>query len=86
MPIPKTLPASPSGDSFDQYYLGWAFPPKDYAKWAELVNRWMKHALAKYGRSEVSHGIGRFGMNPTSATGVARPMNITSYTTSPPTP
>ena len=41
------------GVSFDKYYLGWAYPPKDYAKWAELVNQWVKHTLAKYGRAEV---------------------------------
>ena len=41
------------GDNFNQYYLGWAYPPKDYAKWGELVNQWVKHAVAKYGRAEV---------------------------------
>jgi len=41
------------GDKFDEYYLGWAYPPKDYAKWAELVSQWVKHAVAKYGRAEV---------------------------------
>ncbi len=41
------------GQNFDQYYIGWSYPPKDYAKWAELVNQWVKHAVAKYGRAEV---------------------------------
>src|ERR1035437_7126393 len=41
------------GANFSQYYLGWAYPPKDYAKWAELANQWVKHAVAKYGRAEV---------------------------------
>lgn len=41
------------GDNFNQYYLGWAYPPKDFAKWGELVNQWVKHAVAKYGRGEV---------------------------------
>jgi xylan 1,4-beta-xylosidase len=41
------------GDNFNQYYLGWAYPPKDYAKWGELVNQWVKHEVAKYGRAEV---------------------------------
>jgi len=42
----------PGGD-FKQYYIGWAYPPKDYAKWAELINQWVKHAVTKYGRAEV---------------------------------
>jgi xylan 1,4-beta-xylosidase len=38
---------------YDEIYTGWAYPPKDYAKWAELVFQWTKHCLEKYGRSEV---------------------------------
>ncbi len=41
------------GDNFNQYYLGWAYPPKDYAKWGELVRQWVTHEVAKYGRTEV---------------------------------
>ena len=41
------------GDNFSQYYIGWAYPPKDYAKWGELINQWVKHAVAKYGRAQV---------------------------------
>ena len=33
---------------------GWAFPPKDYAKWEELVYQWVRHCVDRYGRSEVS--------------------------------
>jgi xylan 1,4-beta-xylosidase len=51
-PDPYTPDWKP-GVKFDDYYLGWAYPPKDYAKWAELVSQWVKHAVAKYGRSEV---------------------------------
>lgn len=32
---------------------GWAYPPKDYAKWAELVYQWVTHCVARYGRAEV---------------------------------
>ncbi len=32
---------------------GWAFPPKDYAKWGELVYQWTKHCVERYGREEV---------------------------------
>jgi len=32
---------------------GWAYPPKDYAKWAELVFQWVRHSVERYGRAEV---------------------------------
>ena len=32
---------------------GWAYPPKDYAKWAELVFQWVRHSIERYGRTEV---------------------------------
>src|SRR5438105_2446883 len=38
---------------YDQIYTGWAYPPRDYAKWAELVHQWAKHCVEKYGRAEV---------------------------------
>ena len=34
-------------------YTGWAYPPKDYAKWSELVFQWAKHDVERYGRAEV---------------------------------
>jgi xylan 1,4-beta-xylosidase len=46
-------PSWKPGDNFSQYYIGWAYPPKDFAKWGELVNQWVKHTVAKYGRAEV---------------------------------
>src|SRR5205085_11141669 len=39
--------------SYNEIYTGWAYPPKDYAKWAELVFQWTKHCVEKYGRAEV---------------------------------
>jgi xylan 1,4-beta-xylosidase len=33
---------------------GWAYPPKDYAKWGELVYQWAKHCSEKYGSAEAS--------------------------------
>ena len=59
--MPKALSTNPEpyrpdwspGSNFSQYYLGWAYPPKDYSKWAELVYQWVRHAVTKYGRSEV---------------------------------
>jgi len=41
------------GDNYNDIYTGWAYPPKDYAKWAELVYQWAKHCEQKYGRAEV---------------------------------
>jgi len=32
---------------------GWAFPPKDYGKWAELVYQWVRHAVERYSAPEV---------------------------------
>ncbi len=32
---------------------GWAYPPRDYAKWGELVRRWVEHSVDKYGKAEV---------------------------------
>ena len=41
------------GNPYNDIYLGWAYPPKDYAKWGELVYQWARHCLAKYGKAEV---------------------------------
>jgi len=32
---------------------GWAYPPKDYDRWRELVRRWVEHSVERYGRAEV---------------------------------
>src|SRR5208283_3924805 len=40
----------PGAANPDQYYIGWTYPPKDYKKWAELINQWVRHAVSKYGR------------------------------------
>lgn len=41
------------GMKYDLISAGWAFPPKDYAKWAELTYQWVKHCIERYGREEV---------------------------------
>jgi len=41
------------GDQYGDIYLGWAYPPKDYGKWAELVRQWTLHSVERYGRDEV---------------------------------
>jgi len=34
-------------------FTGWAYPPKDYNKWAELVFQFSKHLRERYGDAEV---------------------------------
>ena len=41
------------GLPYNDIYTGWAYPPKDYAKWAELVYQWVKHCVEKWGAKEV---------------------------------
>jgi xylan 1,4-beta-xylosidase len=38
---------------YNEIFTGWAYPPKDYAKWGELVYQWAGHCVEKYGRTEV---------------------------------
>ena len=59
--MPQALSAKPEpyqhewrpGLPYNDVYTGWAYPPKDYGKWAELVYQWVKHSVEKYGRAEV---------------------------------
>ena len=41
------------GDNYNDIYTGWAYPPKDYKKWGELVYQWVRHSVARYGEAEV---------------------------------
>ena len=41
------------GEKYSDIYTGWAYPPKDYVKFAKLVYEWVKHSVARYGKSEV---------------------------------
>ena len=45
----KWTPAAKYGE----IVTGWAYPPKDYDKWRELVFQWVKHCVERYGRTEV---------------------------------
>jgi len=38
---------------YEEIFTGWAYPPKDYAKWGELAYQWTKHCIDRYGRAEV---------------------------------
>jgi len=37
----------------DSISTGWAYPPRDYERWAELVFRWVRHSVERYGKAEV---------------------------------
>ena len=41
------------GLKYSDIETGWAYPPKDYAKWGELVHQWVKHCIDRYGHAEV---------------------------------
>lgn len=34
-------------------YTGWAYPPKDYEKWSELVYQFVRHLQQRYGEAEL---------------------------------
>jgi xylan 1,4-beta-xylosidase len=59
--MPEALSSHPApyrhhwkpGDNYNDIYTGWAYPPKDYAKWGELVYQWVRHSVARYGEAEV---------------------------------
>jgi xylan 1,4-beta-xylosidase len=58
--MPKALSTKPDpyqhhwtpAAKYDEIYTGWAYPPKDYGKWGELVYQLTKHCVQKYGREE----------------------------------
>ena len=41
------------GASYKDVFTGWAYPPKDYDKWRELIYQWVKHCVERYGKKEV---------------------------------
>ena len=41
------------GANYNRIYTGWAYPPKDYDKWRDLVTEWVRHSVDRYGRREV---------------------------------
>ena len=59
--MPKALSVSPEPyqhhwtptAKYEEIFTGWAYPPKDYAKWGELVYEWTRHCVERYGRAEV---------------------------------
>jgi len=55
------------GDNYNDIYTGWAYPPKDYQKWAELIYQWVKHSVARYGQKEVESWYWEVWNEPNSA-------------------
>lgn len=48
------FPLEPSPTVYSRYEAGaWAFPPRDYERWAGLVRAHVQHCLDRYGREEV---------------------------------
>jgi xylan 1,4-beta-xylosidase len=37
----------------ENLFTGWAYPPRDFNRWAELVFQWASHCVQRYGRTEV---------------------------------
>jgi xylan 1,4-beta-xylosidase len=60
--MPKALSSRPDpyqhewrpGLPYGEIYTGWAWPPADFAKWEELVYRWVAHSVERFGRAEVA--------------------------------
>ncbi|HKV62738.1 MAG TPA: hypothetical protein VJO16_12540 [Candidatus Acidoferrum sp.] len=55
MPEALSTHAQPYRHTFPQgsVFTGWAYPPKDYQKWSELVFQFVCHLRERYGESEV---------------------------------
>jgi xylan 1,4-beta-xylosidase len=59
--MPEALSSKPEpyrhywkpGAAYEDIYTGWAYPPNDYEKWAELVYQWVTHCVERYGKEEV---------------------------------
>ncbi|WP_258104234.1 beta-xylosidase [Marinoscillum sp. MHG1-6] len=59
--MPQALSSKPEpyrhywypGAPYEEIYTGWAYPPSDYKKWAELIYQWVLHCVKRYGKQEV---------------------------------
>jgi xylan 1,4-beta-xylosidase len=51
---PDLYPAPTDPDQRVPVEGGQSYPPRDYAKWQELVFRWVKHCVNRYGTTEVA--------------------------------
>ena len=41
------------GMDYNRIYTGWTYPPKDYDRWRDIVERWARHSVERYGAREV---------------------------------
>jgi xylan 1,4-beta-xylosidase len=89
-PMPSALASDPTKTVFD-WKMGIS-PPKDYAKWQELVREFVKHSVDRYGVEKVSKWYfevwnepeccnGKFWTGPagTPATSAGTPARLTEY-------
>ena len=55
MPQALSTHPSPYRHNFPQgeIFTGWAYPPKDYQKWSDLVFQFVRHLRERYGNAEV---------------------------------
>jgi xylan 1,4-beta-xylosidase len=61
--MPEAMTAAPAGVPYHRPWQagvdnkgatsGWAYPPRDYRQWAELIYQWTRHNVERYGRAEV---------------------------------
>ena len=59
--MPEALTSGPEpyrhnwkpGVDYNAIFTGWAYPPQNYEKWAELIFRWVRHCVERYGKAEV---------------------------------
>lgn len=61
--MPEAMTTAPAGTPYQHSWRpgfayhhiisGWAYPPKSYDKWRELVYQWTRHNIERYGRAEV---------------------------------
>lgn len=56
MPRALSIKPEPYQHSWPQTEIdtGWAYPPTDYDKWSELIRRWVRHSVERYGRDKVA--------------------------------
>jgi xylan 1,4-beta-xylosidase len=62
--MPEALTSGPppyrhsfSVETPSDIFTAWAYPPKDYSRWAELVHQWVRHTVERYGRTEVERWL-----------------------------
>ena len=51
-PLPYQHKWAP-GNKYSVIETGWAYPPNNYSKWAELIFQWVHHCVTRYGKKEV---------------------------------